>query len=59
MRVAVHSVVLFNVPDGLTEEQVRELFWESNRWAVGQTFTTVSGLPYVMIAIEKLEVKTQ
>jgi hypothetical protein len=57
MKVAVLSTVIFEVPDGSTLYDIRERFLRAHQIAVDQPMETLTGQPYVLRGIERLEVE--
>lgn len=59
MRIAVTSTVVFDVPepDGHPVTEIRQRFYGAHVLYIGIPMETVTGQPYVLRAIERLEVE--
>lgn len=58
MRVAVTSVVVFDVPDdGSSISAIRDRFYQANIVVVGTPMVTLTGQHYVLRRIEALDVE--
>jgi hypothetical protein len=56
MRIAVTSTVVFDVPDEDDLEALRQRFYDAHVFAIGKPMQTVTGQPWIMRAIERLEI---
>ncbi len=59
MRVAVISTVVFEVPDGLSLETIRNQFYMANVFALGNPRIAIGEppLPFTMVRIDSLKVE--
>ena len=55
MRVAVTCTIVFEVSDAPVAD-VKADFLRAHEMAIGQRYTTLTGRPYVLRAIERFEV---
>jgi hypothetical protein len=56
MKVAVASIVVLEVPDGTSLDELRARLYAAHVFAIGDQMVTVTGTPYTLCGIERLEV---
>lgn len=57
MKVAVTNVVVFELPDGIDLDDARDKFLRANMMFIGVPMQTLTGLPYVILKVERFEVE--
>lgn len=58
MRIAVTSTVIFEVPEGRTTNEIKVRFLEAHLAVIGRPMETLTGQPYVLRSITRLDVDT-